>query len=86
MLRGNLIHPDILETLGRSGHGSKVLIADGNYPFRTKLGPNARAGQLKPEPGTSLLHAGARGFGDSHSGGSSGSDGIRDDRPLRTRE
>lgn len=51
MLRGNLIHPEILETLGRSGHGSKVLIADGNYPFRTKLGPNARLVNLNLSPG-----------------------------------
>ena len=51
MLRGKLIHPEILEILGRSGHGSKVLIADGNYPFRTKLGPNARLVNLNLCPG-----------------------------------
>ena len=41
MLTYPLIHPDILRVLGRAGHGSRVLIADGNYPFRTTLGPNA---------------------------------------------
>ena len=39
MLDLPLIHPDILRVLGRAGHGSQVLIADGNYPFRTTLGP-----------------------------------------------
>lgn len=36
MLRGRLIHPQILEALGRAGHSSKILIADGNYPAPTK--------------------------------------------------
>jgi L-fucose mutarotase len=35
MLKGKLINPEILKVLGRSGHGSKILIADGNYPFST---------------------------------------------------
>ena len=35
MLKGKLLHPEILRALGRAGHGSKVLIADGNYPFTT---------------------------------------------------
>jgi L-fucose mutarotase len=35
MLKGNLLHPEILGILGTAGHGSKVLIADGNYPFST---------------------------------------------------
>ena len=51
MLKGQLIHPQILEVLGRSGHGSKVLIADGNYPFATKLGPNATLVSLNLAPG-----------------------------------
>lgn len=51
MLRGKLIHPEILEVLGRAGHGSKVLIADGNYPFLTKLGPRARLVNLNLSPG-----------------------------------
>ena len=51
MLKGQLIHPQILGALGRAGHGSQVLIADGNYPFRTKLGPNAELVSLNLSPG-----------------------------------
>lgn len=51
MLKGQLIQPEILEVLGRAGHGSKVLIADGNYPCRTKLGANARLVSLNLSPG-----------------------------------
>ena len=51
MLKGHLIHPDILTALGRAGHGSKILIADGNYPFSTTLGPNARLVNLNLAPG-----------------------------------
>jgi L-fucose mutarotase/ribose pyranase (RbsD/FucU family) len=36
MLKGTLIHPQILEALGRAGHGSQILIADGNYPIATE--------------------------------------------------
>ncbi|REJ89372.1 MAG: transporter [Planctomycetota bacterium] len=41
MLKHTLIHPQINEVLGRAGHHSKVLIADGNYPAYNTLGPNA---------------------------------------------
>ena len=51
MLSFPLIHPDILRVLGRAGHGSKILIADGNYPFRTTLGPNAELVSLNLSPG-----------------------------------
>jgi len=51
MLKTRLTHPQILEALGRAGHGSKILIADGNYPFSTKLGPNARLVSLNLAPG-----------------------------------
>ena len=51
MLKGQLIQPDILEVLGRAGHGSKILIADGNYPFITKLGPHAQLVNLNLSPG-----------------------------------
>lgn len=37
--------------MGRAGHGSKILIADGNYPFSTQLGPNARLVSLNLSPG-----------------------------------
>jgi L-fucose mutarotase len=51
MLRSGLLHPEILEALGRAGHSSKILIADGNYPFGTKLGPNAKLVSLNLSAG-----------------------------------
>ncbi len=51
MLRTPLLHPDILNALGRGGHSSKILIADGNYPFATQLGPNADLVSLNLSPG-----------------------------------
>jgi len=42
MLKTELLHPEILEALGGSGHGGKVLIADGNYPFVTRANPAAK--------------------------------------------
>ncbi len=51
MLKHQLIHPQILEALGRAGHGSRILIADGNYPFSTTLGPNAALVNLNLSPG-----------------------------------
>lgn len=38
MLKGKLIHPDIMAALALCGHGDKVLIADGNYPLDAKSG------------------------------------------------
>lgn len=40
MLTGRLIHPPLLHALAKAGHGSTVLIADGNYPFATATGKN----------------------------------------------
>lgn len=51
MLRYSLIHPEILATLGTAGHGSKVLIADGNYPFTTGSNPAAKRVYLNLTPG-----------------------------------
>jgi len=51
MLQGQLIHPQILHALGRAGHGSKVLISDGNYPHATARGPNAKLVFLNLSPG-----------------------------------
>jgi L-fucose mutarotase len=51
MLRMTLLHPEILQALGASGHGSKVLIADGNYPFDTGSHPGARRVYLNFAPG-----------------------------------
>ena len=38
MLKGKLIHPEIMAALSLCGHGDKVLIADGNYPLDAKSG------------------------------------------------
>lgn len=51
MLKSTLLHPQILEALGRAGHDSKVLIADGNYPASTRLGRNAKLVNLNLMPG-----------------------------------
>ncbi|HEY0980524.1 MULTISPECIES: RbsD/FucU family protein [unclassified Schlesneria] len=51
MLKHRLLHPEILEILARAGHHAKVLIADGNYPASTTLGPNARLVSLNLAPG-----------------------------------
>jgi L-fucose mutarotase len=55
MLTYPLLHPEILEALGGAGHGSKILIADGNYPFSTRAHPSARRVYLNFAPG--LLNA-----------------------------
>ncbi|MEC8825511.1 MAG: RbsD/FucU family protein [Verrucomicrobiota bacterium] len=51
MLKHQLIHPKINEVLGRAGHGSKVLIADGNYPASSALGSRAELVSLNLSPG-----------------------------------
>lgn len=38
MLKGKMIHPQIMAALAKCGHGDKVLIADGNYPLDSKTG------------------------------------------------
>jgi L-fucose mutarotase len=51
MLKHTLLHPDILRVLARAGHHAKVLIADGNYPASSTLGPNAELVSLQLSPG-----------------------------------
>lgn len=51
MLRHQLIHPQINSVLGRAGHHGKILIADGNYPASSTLGPNAELVSLNLSPG-----------------------------------
>ena len=51
MLKQRLTHPDILSALAASGHGSKVLITDGNYPASTMVGENADLVYLNLAPG-----------------------------------
>ena len=38
MLTTKLIHPQIMAAIAKCGHGSKILIADGNYPLAEKSG------------------------------------------------
>jgi L-fucose mutarotase len=51
MLTTPLLHPEILEALAGSGHGGKILIADGNYPFSTRANPAAKRVYLNFTPG-----------------------------------
>jgi len=51
MLKTKLLHPEILRVLGSSGHFSQILIADGNYPYISRSGPNATAVYLNLMPG-----------------------------------
>jgi L-fucose mutarotase len=51
MLRTRLIHPEILGALAAAGHGSQVLISDGNFPHATATPPSARRVYLNLSPG-----------------------------------
>src|SRR5688572_31267460 len=51
MLKSQLLHPHVTAAVARAGHGSKVLISDGNYPHWTKRGPNAEVVYLNLAPG-----------------------------------
>lgn len=51
MLTGKLIHPELIHQLSLCGHGSKLLIADGNYPLAEKTG-SAKKIYLGLCPGT----------------------------------
>lgn len=51
MLKGKLIHPDIMSALAYCGHGDKILIADGNYPLDSKTS-DAQLVYLGLMPGT----------------------------------
>ncbi|MCA9133458.1 MAG: RbsD/FucU family protein [Planctomycetales bacterium] len=51
MLKTTLLHPEILRACARAGHHSKILIADGNYPASSKIGPRAELVSLQLSPG-----------------------------------
>lgn len=60
MLKSPLVHPEILSALAYCGHGSKVLIADGNYPIREKSGAAVKvylAVTMGTPTVTEILHA-----------------------------
>lgn len=50
MLTTTLLHPEILHALARAGHGSRILLADGNYPAGTTLGENSALVHLNLRP------------------------------------
>ena len=52
MLRLPLTHPGLLGALARAGHGSRVLVADGNYPMSNGVSPTAERIHLNLAPGT----------------------------------
>ena len=51
MLKGQLIHPELLRAIGAAGHGAKILLADGNYPVATKSPQTAARIYLNLSPG-----------------------------------
>ncbi len=51
MLYSELIHPKISEVIARAGHSSRILIADGNYPASSAMGPKAELVSLNLAPG-----------------------------------
>ncbi len=51
MLRYTLLHPPLLSALARSGHGGRLLLADGNYPYSTIRPPQAEVIHLNLSPG-----------------------------------
>jgi L-fucose mutarotase len=51
MIRYPLIHPELLGALAAAGHGSQVLLADGNFPHGTGANPAAARIHLNLAPG-----------------------------------
>ena len=51
MLTFPLLHPPLIRALAAAGHGSQILIADGNYPHSTGAAPTAERVFLNLRPG-----------------------------------
>lgn len=51
MLYGPMTHPPLLRALAGAGHGSKILIADSNYPHETLANPRSTVVFLNLAPG-----------------------------------
>ncbi len=51
MLKYRILHPQLLEALGRCGHGSRILVADSNYPHVTGAPAAAERVCLNLAPG-----------------------------------
>ncbi len=55
MLRYPLTHPQMLRALAAAGHGSQVLLMDGNYPHSTGSNPRAELVHLNLRAGLPLV-------------------------------
>jgi len=51
MIKSKIIHPELISTLAKCGHKTKILIADSNYSFVTNSSPNATIIYLNLTPG-----------------------------------
>ncbi len=51
MIKSKIIHPELISTLAKCGHKTKILIADGNYSFVTNSSQNATIVYLNLVPG-----------------------------------
>ena len=51
MLKTPILHPQLLHALGRIGHGSRVLLSDGNFPHATSTPATAERVYLNFAPG-----------------------------------
>lgn len=51
MLKSTILHPELLYGLSLCGHGSKILIADANFPVITKTPATAKKIFLNIAPG-----------------------------------
>ena len=56
MLKTQLLHPEILSIVARAGHHGKILIADGNYPASSTMGPNGKLVCLQLMPGVPTVN------------------------------
>jgi L-fucose mutarotase len=51
MLKTRIIHPQLMRALAEAGFGSRILVADANYPIASKSNPAARKIFLNFIPG-----------------------------------
>lgn len=51
MIKSEILHPQLLSALARSGHKTQILIADANYSFVTNSSPQAEIVYLNFAPG-----------------------------------
>lgn len=51
MLNYRLTHPDLIASLAAAGHGSRILLADANYPVSSHRNPEADIIFLNLSPG-----------------------------------